>query len=181
VANYKCEDCGRTFTNTQGLAAHRASRHAEALIDAEVLAELRALLAPIEARLGVVEGELAEAQKRVARLTRTRNYLRGSLKRIDPSFKFEPPKANPHSSSRERAVNDPQKLQRVVAVVESGEWPQGFMKRDIYRKLKESGEPIGSDAVAGVIEHLHASGVLRIERTLRGGAALYMLVGSNGA
>lgn len=186
MATFRCDDCGKTFKTNGALGSHRTRVHGSQELRDEITQAMQTLLTPLLTRLEEIEKELEEARKRVTKLTADRNYLTTSIRRLNPDLLPEskpgPRKLDDHAKARSQAANDPERRTAVMAAIEGREWENGFTRKDIHRALVEmrtNGAPvIGKDSVDGVIGALHESGVIRVDRTVRGGAPVFKLVGA---
>lgn len=220
-----CPECGRSFESPQGLGAHRSRTHGyrgtspkvvrererrqtvsvgkrarpKPLPDAELRDEVSAALKTAAEgllfQLEAIDGQLEEAEERVARLRESRHYVVTNLRRISPDLvpgsKLGRPRTSSETSYGVAGASNPAKFERVQRWVEEqgAQHDDGFTAVFIYDELQvedrdnpEIRNRVGVSAVRRVLEQLHERGVIRVDHKIRGGANVYKVIGgSNGA
>jgi len=136
---------------------------------------------PLRESLRLIERRLATIDEEKLQLQTDRRRLLGVLRLIDPTSFVAKPKKDGASQNGSPEMNDA-KRQAVVEFIQKQGYEDGLTAAAVYRDMKAAGaEPISSAGkVLDIVRELHAQGVLRADRKMRGGAMQYKLVTNGG-
>jgi len=177
------------YRRLMGLRPKNAARaEANAMRSSSVLSEIeseiRQTAKPFRDQLRKISQRLSALDQERTELIAARRKLEGFLKQVDPSsFVASPKKTNSGGhvgSEAEREL----KRQTVMEFLETNRdrYDEGLTAAGVHRDMKAAGiEPrFAPDKLKKLIEELHAQGVLRADKKIRGGAMSYKFMANGG-
>jgi hypothetical protein len=163
-------------------APHRALN-----VSAQVEQSIREMTKPLKDELRKINARLSAMDIEGQELRAARKRIEQVLKQLDPtSFVAAPKGKRGYVSPSHMGGSETKEARRlaVLAFLEEhrDQYADGLTAAGIHRDMKAAGiEPIsGPSRILEQVRELHANGVLRADRKIRGGAMQYKFVG-NGA
>jgi uncharacterized C2H2 Zn-finger protein len=188
---YVCDECGQQFTRQQGLTRHMRETHGgkkekpkEQTTD-RLHARLAAFAQPLLDERAEIQRELERAQERVNDLRLEVRSYDAALKRIDPSLVRAKASAGQGKTHDRPFDPDSEADAKKIAAVEQylgahDELDEGFTVTGLADRMQAIGSGISGHKMRKIIELLHARGVVRKDRVVKGGGYAYVLIGRNG-
>jgi TolA-binding protein len=196
---FVCEQCGASYTTESGLKRHLSSKHGAPLSESaqrhrrkkeqrvqaamtdedsvsfQVRAQLRELASPLREQLREIERRLASLNREAQDLREARQQIERMLRNL------EGPQAPAKGAGDLSGANHAAKQQAVERYIEANyeELKDGFTATNLEQAMKAANQtpPISVGKTLAIVRDLHARGLLRADRVIRGGATLYMPVG----
>lgn len=197
---FACEECGTSYSRERGLKRHQSMIHGAPLSES---AQRRQAKQAREAPSAAVEGsvsldvrfklreiaaplreQLVDIQRREVELRRELDDLKDARLQIEVVLRRLEPKAPALGAPDTRGVTDIKKLNVIekYLVGHAVELADGFTIQSLHREMKEAGvTPISSpQKMRTLIEQLRDRGMVRMDRIVKGGGNLFVLVSRNG-
>lgn len=142
----------------------------------EIAKPLRDELRGINKRLSAIDMEGVE-------LRASRKRIEQVLKQLDPTSFVAAPKKNNRPLSTDERNDEKRELVRQFLDENRDRYDDGLTAAAVYRDMKAAGvEPVAApNRVKKAVEELHAQGVLRADKKIRGGAVQYKFVSNGGS
>jgi len=140
---------------------------------------MRELAGPLRDELKKIDREIATLKSQMTALRADRSDVQRVLKLLDTSpanrqtVKVDGGAAA-RAAERDRRIRD-------YLDANAAELAEGFTCTDLARRLTQVGPAISPEKVRTVVRDLHSQGVLRVDKVIRGGAPLYVIVGKVGS
>jgi hypothetical protein len=141
---------------------------------------------PLRDELRGITKRLSELDTEAQQLREGRRKIEQVLRKIDPTSFVAAPKKAPNFPGSHQGSDEMKEAKRqgILKFIEANhdKYAEGFTAAGVYRDMKAAGvEPISApNRILALVQSLHADGVLRADKKIRGGAMQYKFV-SNGA
>jgi len=145
------------------------------------------LTKPLKEELRGIDRRLEELDKEQKELRAARRRIEGVLKQLDPGSFVSKPKRNggvsPNWPGSDEMKNAKRRAMEAFLNENRAKYEEGLIAAELYRDMKAAGvEPIsGPSAVLGYLRELHANGVLRADKKVKGGAVSYKFISNGGS